>query len=111
MSEYQNTHDDDVPRFEPWLGMIAGSVLPLGAAVYLPNAFPVLMVLTVLLFVSGLIMLRLQTVRRAREQNRTQSRIRPEVRPTDESLAHEPSGMHGLKRPLAPMAQLHSEER
>ena len=111
MSECQNTHDDDVPRFEPWLGMIAGSVLPLGAAIYLPSAFPVLMVLTVLLFVSGLIMLRLQTVRRAREQNRTQSRIRPEVRPTDESLAHEPSGMHGLKRPLAPMAQLHSEER
>ena len=111
MSEYQNTHDDDVPRFEPWLGMIAGSVLPLGAAVYLPSAFPVLMILTVLLFVSGLIMLRLQTVRRAREQNRTQSRIRPEVRPTDESLAHEPSEMHGLKRPLAPMAQLHSEER
>jgi len=111
MSEYQNTHDDGVPRFEPWLGMIGGSVLPLGAAVYLPSAFPVLMILTVLLFVSGLIMLRLQTVRRAREQNRTQSRIRPEVRPTDESLAHEPSGMHGLKRPLAPMAQLHSEER
>ena len=111
MSEYQNTHDDDAPRFEPWLGMIAGSVLPLGAAVYLPSAFPVLMILTVLLFVSGLIMLRLQTVRRAREQNRMQSRIRPEVRPTDESLAHEPSGMHGLKRPLAPMAQLHSEER
>ena len=91
MSEYQNTHDDDVPRFEPWLGMIAGSVLPLGAAVYLPSAFPVLMVLTVLLFVSGLIMLRLQTVRRAREQNRAQSTIRPEVRP--------------------PMAQLQVEDR
>ena len=91
MSEYQNTHDDDVPRFEPWLGMIAASVLPLGAAVYLPSAFPVLMVLTVLLFVSGLIMLRLQTVRRAREQNRAQSTIRPEVRP--------------------PMAQLQVEDR
>ncbi len=111
MSEYQNTHDDDVPRFEPWLGMIAGSVLPLGAAVYLPSAFPVLMVLTVLLFVSGLVMLRLQTVRRARERNRTRPRIRPEVRPTDESLRQESSEMLGLKRPLAPVAQLHSEER
>jgi hypothetical protein len=111
MSEYQNTHDDDIPRFEPWLGMIAGSVLLMGAAVYLPKAFPLLMASTVLLFVGGLIMLRLQTVRRAREQNRTQSRIRPEVRPTDESLVHEPNEMDGLKRSLAPIAQLQVEDR
>ena len=91
--------------------MIAGSVLPLGAAVYLPSAFPVLMILTVLLFVSGLIMLRLQTVRRAREQKRTQSRKRPEVRPTDESPLHEPGEMHGLKRSRSPMAQLQVEDR
>lgn len=72
MSEYRDTHDHDDPRFEPWLGMVAGSLLPLGAAVFLPNAFPFFMVLTVLLFVGGVIVLRVQTVRRAREQNRTQ---------------------------------------
>jgi hypothetical protein len=110
MSEYQNTHDDDLPRFEPWLGMVACSVLPIGAAVYLPKAFPLLMVLTVLLFAGGLIMLRVQSVRRAREPNRTQM-ARPKVQPTEESLVHEPTEMHGAKRSLAPTAQLQSEDR
>ena len=113
MSEYQDTHDnDDSPRFEPWLGMVAGSVLPVGAAFYLPKAFSApLMVATVLLFVGGLIMLRVQSVRRAREQNRTQPMERSTVQPTEESLVHGPTEMHGAKRSLAPTAQLQSEER
>ena len=37
MSNYQNPHDDNTPRFEPWLGAIATSFLPWGAAFYLPK--------------------------------------------------------------------------
>lgn len=111
MSEYQNTHDDDVPRFEPWLGMIAGSVLPLGAAVYFPKAFPLLMVATVLLFVGGLVMLRVQGIRRTREQNRTRPTVRPTIQATEESLAHKPTEIHGAIRPIAPTAQFQSEDR
>ena len=88
MSEYQNTHYNDDPRFEPWLGVIASSVLPLVAGFLFPAALGAsVVVLSVLLFVTGLIMLRLQTIRRAREQNR------------------------GAKPPLVPMAQLQLEDR
>lgn len=111
MSEYRDTHEDDIPRFEPWLGMIASSALPMGAAIYFPNAFPLLMVATVLLFVGGLIMLRVQTARRAREQNPTQPMERPTVQATKESLVHEPTKMSGAKRSLAPTGQLQVEDR
>ena len=111
MSVYRDTHEDDVPRFEPWLGMIAGSVLTMCAAVYLPKAFPLLMVATVLLFVGGLIMLRVQSVRRAREQTRTQPSERPTARATERSLAPEPTEMHGATRPLASKTQLQLEDR
>jgi hypothetical protein len=113
MSEYRNTHDnDDSPRFEPWLGMVAGSVLPVGAAFYLPSAFSApLMIASVLLFVGGLIMLRIQSVRRARKQNPTQPTARPTVQATEESLVHEPTERYGTKRSLAPTSQLQVEDR
>ena len=68
MSDYQNPHDDN-PRFEPWLGAIASSFLPWGAAFYLPKAFVVpLAIVSGLLFAAGLVMLRIQTVREKRER-------------------------------------------
>ena len=112
MSEYQSTHDDDNPRFEAWLAMVASSVLPVVAAFYVPKTFAApLMVLTVLLFVAGLIMLRLQSARRAREQNRTQRVLRPTVQATEAPLVHEATEIHGEKRPFVPTAQLQVEDR
>jgi hypothetical protein len=75
--------------------MIAASVLPIGAAIKFPKAFPFLMVVTVLLFVGGLVMLRMQSVRRARERNRTHPIERPAVQST----------------PLAASAQFQPEDR
>ena len=111
MSEYQNTHDDGIPRFEPWLGMIAGAVLPLGAAFFFPKAFPLLLVITVLLFVGGLIMLRVQSVRRARDRNRARPMPRPTGQPTDELLVHAPTEMPRARGSLAPTVQFQSEDR
>ena len=69
MSDYQNPHDHNTPRFEPWLGAIASSFLPWGAAFYLPKAFVVpLATVSGLLFAAGLVLLRIQTVRQARER-------------------------------------------
>ena len=76
MSDYQNPHDDDNPRFEPWLGAIASSFLPWVAAFYLPKAFVVpLATVSGLLFMAGLVMLRIQTVREKRERQ-----LQPDVR-------------------------------
>jgi hypothetical protein len=71
MSEYQNTHDDDGPRFEAWLGVSAGSLVPVIVALFAPPAFLVpLIATTALLFAAGLIMLRRQTAHRTRESGR-----------------------------------------
>lgn len=75
MSNYENTHDDDTPRFEPWLATIASSFVPVAAAFYLPKAFSALLLTTTaLLFGAGLIMLKVQTTRRSRERNRSENR-------------------------------------
>ena len=69
MSEYQASHDEDIPRFEPWLGVLFASLVPVIAALFVPHSFAVpLIATTVLLFVAGLVMLRLQSRRRTREQ-------------------------------------------
>jgi hypothetical protein len=70
MSDKSNTHDDGTPRAEPWLAVMASSILPPVAALYLPAPFLVpLIVVTVVLFGSGLLMLRRQNTRRARERS------------------------------------------
>jgi hypothetical protein len=75
MSDYENPHDDDSPRFEPWLATIVSSFLPVAAAFYLPKDLSALLLTaTVVLFAAGLIMLRVQTARRARERNRLEDR-------------------------------------
>ena len=70
MSQHHVSHDhDDIPRFEPWLGVMASSLVPAAVAIALPRALAVLLVAcTVLLFVTGIAMLVLQSRRRARER-------------------------------------------
>ncbi len=69
MPKSQASHDEDIPRFEPWLGVLFASLLPVIVALFVPHAFAVpLIVMTVLLFVAGLVMLRVQSQRRARER-------------------------------------------
>ena len=66
MSEYENAHDDG-PAFEPWLAVLASSIVPEIVATRLPPEFFVpAIVATVTLFATGLLMLRRQTMRRAR---------------------------------------------
>ena len=63
-------HDEDVPRFEPWLGVMLTSVVPVAATMYLPGRFLMpLLTLTAALFAAGLVMLRIQTKRRRRERD------------------------------------------
>lgn len=69
MSKYQSSHDEDIPRFEPWLGVLFASLVPVILALFVPHAFAVpLIAMTVLLFVAGLVMLRLQSRRHTRER-------------------------------------------
>lgn len=65
MSEYQNHHEEDIPRFEPWLAVMACSLLPVSLALFLPALMIPLITMTVVLFAAGLAMLRAQSSRRA----------------------------------------------
>jgi hypothetical protein len=65
MSDHPNYHDDDVPRFEPWLGVMASAILPPILALYVHARFLVpLIAAAVALLLTGIVMLRRQTVRR-----------------------------------------------
>lgn len=66
MSEYQHQHshhEEDVPRFEPWLGVMASSLLPVSAALFLPSLMVPLIAMTVLLFAGGVVMFRAHSMR------------------------------------------------
>ena len=81
MSQYENSHDD-TPAFEPWLVVLGSSIVPEIVATQLPPQFFVpAIVATVTLFVTGLVMLRRQTVRRREIASRMPSLARP-VAPT-----------------------------
>ena len=72
MSEYKNSHyqngDDDGPRSEPWLGVMASSIVPLVVAANVHGRYLLpLVVVTVALFLAGIVMLRRQTTRRRTE--------------------------------------------
>lgn len=61
----RDSYDEDIPRFEPWLAVMSSSFVPIAIALYLEGRFLApLVVTTVGLFLSGLMMLRRQTVRR-----------------------------------------------
>ena len=72
MSEYKNSHyqngDDDGPRSESWLGVMASSIVPLVIAANVHGRYLLpLVVVTVALFLAGIVMLRRQTTRRRTE--------------------------------------------
>ena len=74
MSQDHLSHDhDDIPRFEPWLGVMAGSLVPAAVALLLPHSFAIpLIVCTALLFATSLMMLAISSRRRARERRRVE---------------------------------------
>lgn len=92
MAEYENSHDD-TPRFEPWLAVLAASVVPEFVALYLPAQFFIPAILTtVALFSTGLVMLRRQTLRRRLAEISTPSSTRLVARRI-ESTRLEPEGL------------------
>jgi hypothetical protein len=68
MSQYQNPHDEDIPRYEPWLGVMAASFVPVTVLLFLHGRFAgPLISASVILFVASLVMLRRQTSRKRTE--------------------------------------------
>lgn len=68
MSSHPHSHDEDIPRFEPWLGVMASSFIPAAIGVYAHSFIAPLTVGTVALFLTSLFMLRRQTLRHRAEQ-------------------------------------------
>jgi hypothetical protein len=91
VSNYENSHDDDNPRYEPWLGVMASAFVPVTAALYLPPSYLTALIgIAAALFAAGLVMLRRQTSRRARDsrdvrppsagsRGRSRDRVPPEM--------------------------------
>jgi uncharacterized membrane protein YfcA len=95
MSNYENHHADDVPRFESWLVVMASSFVPATVALYLPPKYLVpLVTMTAVLFAAGLFMLRRQTLRRARERGESP---RPSATPAARSFDGETLEMEGAE--------------
>jgi hypothetical protein len=92
VDKYENSHDD-TPRFEPWLAVLASSIVPEFVALYLPPEFFVPAILTtVVLFLTGLLMLRRQTLRRRLADTRAPSRDRRHAGSVD-GTRFEPEGL------------------
>jgi len=65
MSQNEEFHNDAISRFEPWLGVMASAVVPVVASLYLPGRFWLpLVIVTAALFLTSLVMLRRQSIRR-----------------------------------------------
>jgi hypothetical protein len=95
MSNHPHSHDDDVPRFEPWLGVMASSVVPVIVGLYVHSRYLVpLIVATVALFLFSLVMLRRQTVRRRLERR---ERPLPGARSSGGSVDGEAIEMQGAE--------------
>ncbi len=64
MSDEFSRHDnDDVPRFEPWVGMLFASLVPVAIGVAVPSLFVPLSIVTGVLFVASMVMLKAQAGR------------------------------------------------
>jgi hypothetical protein len=99
MSTHQNhlaqSHDEEIPRLEPWLWVLASSVIPVILALYAHSGFVIPSIAaTVVLFLTGLVMLRRDTVRRRREEQR---RPLPATRSVARSRDGEPLEMEGAE--------------
>jgi membrane protein YdbS with pleckstrin-like domain len=67
MSTHEHSQDDAMPRLEPWLRVMASSIVPVMLALYVHARFWMPLVgTTVVLFVASLVMLRRQVVRHRR---------------------------------------------
>jgi len=84
MSQYENSHDD-IPRFEPWVGVLAASLVPAALTLYLPGEYLIpLIVGTGVLFLASLLMLRRQSnQKRTRGEQAPPSELRPAARAFD----------------------------
>jgi hypothetical protein len=95
VSNYENPHDIDDPRYEPWLGVMTSAFVPLIISLYSPSRYIVpLIAITVVLFAAGLIMLRRQTIRRARERGEAQM---PSVKSTARSSDDDALEIQGVE--------------
>lgn len=69
MSQYQNPHDEDIPRYEPWLGVMGASFIPVTVLLFLHGRFAgPLIGASAILFLASLVMLRWQTASRQRPE-------------------------------------------
>ena len=63
-------HDDDIPRMEPWVGMVMASFLPVLIAFLVPSTYKVaLLVASGVLFVAAMVMLIGQQRRKRRRDS------------------------------------------
>jgi hypothetical protein len=63
-------HDDDIPRMEPWLGMVMASFLPVLIAFLVPRTYmAALLVASGVLFVAAMVMLIGQQGRKRRRDS------------------------------------------
>ena len=65
MSNSQNPHDHDSPRFEPWIGVIGLSIVPVVVGVNVSAIVIPMIALSVILFAASLVMLWRQNKRRS----------------------------------------------
>ncbi len=91
MSQHQNAHDhDDIPRFDAWFGVMVSSLVPVILALFAQSFAIPLIACTVLLFVTGLVLLSVQSRRKAAERARPEpSAPRQDSRTAQEQLAVE----------------------
>ncbi len=59
--------NDDVPRFEPWLGVLVASLVPVAVGIAVPSIFIPSAITTGVLFVTSLVMLKVQSAKRPTE--------------------------------------------
>ena len=104
MSNHQHADDDDIPRFEPWLGVTASSLIPAVIALYASRVLIPSIVATVALFLTGMLMLRRQTVAssRAAEPSGARSTIRRALGRHRWIRTSQYVGAHRARRPNTP---------
>lgn len=91
----QQQRDQDIPRFDPWLRVLASSVIPVVLALYVHHRFLIpAVVAAVVLFLAGLVMLRRDTVRR---RLKAQTPSLPGAQSVARSIDGEPLEMEGAE--------------
>lgn len=62
--EHSRPVEEDVPRFDPWLGVLLSCLVPAGIGIALPSLFVPCTVTAAILFVVSMVMLKMQSRRR-----------------------------------------------